>query len=236
MKTQIHSIVLVAMTGIASAQTPYNWQAQQINSNLQQMQQENVQTEQQLRELSEKLNSLKSQQTFSQPAGSPEEDLLREELRRSQLTSKDVGKGSRHKSASSQGASTGLDINGNPKAAPDDFRASRLTTAQPDPAAMKAQQAESELAEQRANLLAEQKKLKKLQAQKRHEIDTTSRADVARCFPDSIDPKSPLNAKAAELYKSLVAQKNPIITNPDAPFIVYSMAAGLLGIKPAVDR
>ena len=57
--------------------------------------------------------------------------------------------------------------------------------------------------------------------------------EVGKVFPMALDPKDPINAKAAELWKRLLNQKNPIAYNSDAPFIVYSMAAAELNIKPA---
>ncbi|MEI6070518.1 MAG: hypothetical protein WCS31_01895 [Verrucomicrobiae bacterium] len=63
-----------------------------------------------------------------------------------------------------------------------------------------------------------------------------SRVDVTRCFPQSLEKEHPLHAKAAELWKMMEDQDNPIVSNSDAPFIVYSMAAAMLGIKPIMQR
>jgi hypothetical protein len=63
-----------------------------------------------------------------------------------------------------------------------------------------------------------------------------SRADVARCYPQAIDPKSPLSVKSAELWKKMEAENNPLVNQADAPFIVFSMVATMLDIKPVVPR
>ena len=238
------------MTGIASAESQFmkdmetQRNAQQLNSSMQQLQQDNRLAEQQLREVSEKLSSLKRQQMISQPAATEDEQRLREALmqqeilanqetlRRSQMTGRHGARGG----TSSGEKNYGLDINGNPKPGPEDFQTSRIAPPQPDPNVLKAQQAQQELTDERNRLISEQKKLQKLQTQKRSEIDAASREDVKRCFPDSLDANHPLNAKASEIWKSLIAQKSPIVTNPDAPFIVYSMAAAALEISPAAER
>jgi len=63
-----------------------------------------------------------------------------------------------------------------------------------------------------------------------------STTDIGRCFPQALDPKNPLNAKANEVWKTLNEQKSPLVGQSDAPFIVYSMAATMLDIKPAMPR
>ena len=58
------------------------------------------------------------------------------------------------------------------------------------------------------------------------------RRKVQQFFPQAKDPTDPINVKASELWNTLLSQKSPIIYDEDAQFIVYSMAAAQLGIKP----
>ena len=98
--------------------------------------------------------------------------------------------------------------------------------------APKSQKIDTALTEQRIpDRTAQKEEEKKLKAAK-----DKSMIDVTRCYPQSLQKGDPLNLKVAELWKTLVQQKNPIINDPDAAFIVYSMAAEMLGVKPLMPR
>jgi hypothetical protein len=60
--------------------------------------------------------------------------------------------------------------------------------------------------------------------------------DAARCYPQFVKEEEALYAKYWEVFKALVEEKSPIIKNPDAIFIVVSMSAKMLGIKPVEPR
>lgn len=63
-----------------------------------------------------------------------------------------------------------------------------------------------------------------------------SRADVLRCYPQASDPKDILSVKSAELWKKMEAENNSLVNQADAPFIVFSMVATMLEIKPVMPR
>jgi len=66
-----------------------------------------------------------------------------------------------------------------------------------------------------------------------NEAVAQSRRKAEEYFPSSLQPQAPINAKATEIWNTLRTQQNPLIHDANAPFIVYSMAAAQLGIKPA---
>ena len=69
-----------------------------------------------------------------------------------------------------------------------------------------------------------------------YEAVEQSRADVLRCYPQASDPKDILCVKSAELWKKMEAENNSLVNQADAPFIVFSMVATMLEIKPVMPR
>ena len=60
-----------------------------------------------------------------------------------------------------------------------------------------------------------------------------SRQKTIEYFPDAGQENHPIHAKAAEMWKTLEKQNSPLINDSSAPFLVYSIAAAELGIKPS---
>ena len=64
-----------------------------------------------------------------------------------------------------------------------------------------------------------------------------SMEDTMRCYPQYLDKNSPLHVKAKELWDKIKDDpENPLCKNPDNTFILYEMAANILGIKPVMSR
>jgi hypothetical protein len=59
-----------------------------------------------------------------------------------------------------------------------------------------------------------------------------SRQKTISYFPDAGQSNNPIHTKAAEMWKDLEKQNSPLLHESDAPFIVYSMVAAQMGIKP----
>ena len=100
----------------------------------------------------------------------------------------------------------------------------------------KAPQKPDVLTEQRIPDRTAERNAKMEEARKLKAAKDKSMFDVTRCYPQSLEKGNPLNLKVVELWKKLVEQKNSIINDPDAAFIVYSMAAETLGVKPLMPR
>jgi len=95
------------------------------------------------------------------------------------------------------------------------------------------QKIDTALTEQR---IPDRSAIKKEEEKKLKAARDKSVIDVTRCYPQSLQKGDPLNLKVVELWETLVEQKNPIINDPDASFIVYSIAAEMLGVKPLMPR
>jgi hypothetical protein len=91
---------------------------------------------------------------------------------------------------------------------------------------------------EQARMLAKKQEMERQQSQETAFASSVekSKLDVTRCFPQTLDENDPLNLKAAELWKKMTAQNNPMMKQEDAPFLVYSMAAAMLNIKPVMPR
>lgn len=61
----------------------------------------------------------------------------------------------------------------------------------------------------------------------------SSHARVAQAFPAYLDDKSPIHAKANKVYDDCTKANSKVVEVSDCPWIVYSVAAQQLGIKPA---
>ena len=59
-----------------------------------------------------------------------------------------------------------------------------------------------------------------------------SRQKTISYFPDAGQSNNPIHTKAAEMWKDLEKQNSPLLHESDAPFIVYSLVAAQMGIKP----
>lgn len=63
----------------------------------------------------------------------------------------------------------------------------------------------------------------------------SSHARVAEAFPAYLDEKSPIHAKADKVYDDCTKAHSKVVSVSDCPWIVYSVAARQLGIKPALQ-
>lgn len=172
-----------------------------------------LQISQNLSRMNEKMENDELARMLAQPAATAEEQKLREQILKAKLDSMQrTGKGGRgHINASAKMSQVDQD---------------KLAAKQESDAKY---EAEKQFAAQQKQAHADE--IRKFNAEL-----AKSTADVKRCFPQSLDPKDPINAKAEELWKTLNEQKTPIVRQADAPFIIYSMAAAMLGIKPIMPR
>ena len=58
--------------------------------------------------------------------------------------------------------------------------------------------------------------------------DSRLRRDIA--FPVALDPDHPIHAEAEKIWKDIERREHPLLNDPNAPFLVYRMAALALGI------
>lgn len=58
--------------------------------------------------------------------------------------------------------------------------------------------------------------------------DSRLRRDIA--FPVALDPDHPIHAEAEKIWKDIERREHPLLHDPNAPFVVYRMAAHNLGI------
>lgn len=58
--------------------------------------------------------------------------------------------------------------------------------------------------------------------------DSRLRRDIA--YPVALDPDHPIHAEAEKIWKDIEHREHPLLNDPNAPFLVYRMAAHALGI------
>jgi hypothetical protein len=58
--------------------------------------------------------------------------------------------------------------------------------------------------------------------------DSRLRRDLA--YPEALDPDHAIHAEAEKIWKDIERREHPLLTDPDAPFLIYQMAAHTLGI------
>lgn len=59
-----------------------------------------------------------------------------------------------------------------------------------------------------------------------------SRAKRDRVYPEALEPNHPIHEEAEKIWKNIEETDHALLSDPDAPFKVYEMAALRLGIKP----
>lgn len=64
--------------------------------------------------------------------------------------------------------------------------------------------------------------------------DSRLRRDIA--FPVALDPDHPIHAEAEKIWKDIERREHPLLNDPNAPFVVYRMAAHNLGIPMSQPR
>jgi hypothetical protein len=60
-----------------------------------------------------------------------------------------------------------------------------------------------------------------------------SYAKTDSIYPAATDPKHPIHAEVERIWSAMQSQENPLISDADAPFKIYQMAANALGIAPS---
>jgi hypothetical protein len=60
-----------------------------------------------------------------------------------------------------------------------------------------------------------------------------SYAKTDSIYPAATDPKHPIHTEVERIWSVMQSQKNPLVSDADAPFKIYQMAANALGIAPS---
>lgn len=60
-----------------------------------------------------------------------------------------------------------------------------------------------------------------------------SYAKTDSIYPAATDPKHPIHAEVERIWSVMQSQKNPLVSDADAPFKIYQMAANALSIAPS---